>query len=116
MTFPPSGIGIPTVQSLNVTIIDDMAVESDHSFILNITGTSLAAVTAGSPSSITLSIIDNDGQLPSRNIHLITSSFKLASFSMFHAGEAGRVCMERVLGALLYIVCSLSLLVCSRDH
>ena len=67
MTFPPAS-GTPSEESLNVTIIDDMAVESDHSFTVSITGTSLTAVTAGSPSSATVSIIDNDGQYSSYSI------------------------------------------------
>ena len=60
MTFPPSVV--PPVQSLNIAITDDMAIESDHSFTVSITATSLAAVTAGTPSSVTVNIIDNDGQ------------------------------------------------------
>ena len=60
VTFPPSPL--PSVQSLNIAIADDMAIESDHSFTVSITATSLAAVTAGTPSSVTVNIIDNDGQ------------------------------------------------------
>ena len=61
MTFPPTDALMPTA-SLNVTIVDDTAIEFDHSFTVNISGISLAAVTAESPSSVTVSIIDNDGQ------------------------------------------------------
>ena len=64
MTFPPTASPTP-IASLNVMIIDDMALESDHSFTVSITDTSLAAVTAGTPSSATVSIIDNDGQYSS---------------------------------------------------
>ena len=60
VTFPPSMLS--TVQSLNIAITDDMAIESDHSFTVAITATSLAAVTAGNSSSATVTIIDNDGQ------------------------------------------------------
>ena len=61
MTFSPTDALMPTA-SLNVTIVDDTAIEFDHSFTVNISGISLAAVTAESPSSVTVSIIDNDGQ------------------------------------------------------
>ena len=60
MTFPPSVSS--SVQSLNIAITDDMAIESDHSFTVSITATSLAAVTAATPSSVTVNITDNDGQ------------------------------------------------------
>ena len=64
VTFAPSALPIPRVESLNVTIIDDMVVESDHSFNVSITGTSLSLVTVGTPSSVEVFIIDNDGQSP----------------------------------------------------
>ena len=60
VTFPPSVLS--SVQSLNIAITDDMAIESDHSFTVSITATSLAAVTAATPSSVTVNITDNDGQ------------------------------------------------------
>ena len=59
VTFPPSAT--PAPQTLAVSIIDDTVIESDHSFNVEISSTSDARVAIGSPSSVVVSIIDNDG-------------------------------------------------------
>ena len=61
VTFPPSAT--PAPQTLAVSIIDDTVIESDHSFNVEISSTSDARVAIGSPSSVVVSIIDNDGTL-----------------------------------------------------
>ncbi len=45
----------------NIAIIDDTALESDHSFTINITSTS-PDISQGSPSEADVVITDNDGQ------------------------------------------------------
>ncbi len=44
----------------NIAIIDDMALEGDHSFTINITST-LPDISRGSPSEADVVIADNDG-------------------------------------------------------
>ncbi len=45
----------------NISIIDDMALEGDHSFTVNISFTT-PAVSQSSPSEADIAIADNDGQ------------------------------------------------------
>ena len=60
MTFPPSMV--PSPQSLSVMIVDDTAIEGDHSFSVAISDVSALNVNDGMPTSASVSIIDNDGE------------------------------------------------------
>ena len=59
VTFMPSIFSMVT-ESLNVTIVDDSIIEGDQSFTVNISSISLDSVSVGTPSTVAVTIIDND--------------------------------------------------------
>ena len=54
----PSGTSSNVTTMINTT--DDSAVEGDHNFTVSIINSSIPLVTVGTPSSMTVTIMDND--------------------------------------------------------
>ena len=64
MTFPaPLNIapGLPSQQCRNFNPVDDLVLEGTHSLTLMISGISVLTATIATPSSILLTITDNEG-------------------------------------------------------
>ena len=61
VTFPCLPISVTQTSSVNVMTIDDMALEGDHSFSVEIASVDTNQVSVGTPNSVSVMIIDNDG-------------------------------------------------------
>lgn len=60
VTFPPAA-GPTEMASLQVEIVDDMAVEGDHGFTVGIDAVEPSMVTVGTPNFVPVTIVDDDG-------------------------------------------------------
>ena len=61
ITFPPSWL--PPNDSVNAIAVDDSFVEGDQDFVISIDSVEPMMVTIGTPSSASVTILDNDGNL-----------------------------------------------------
>ena len=65
--FTTGPVSVGDTACTNITIIDDSAIEGDHSFILELSnvelegGITYAGLHRGTPSEATINIMDNDG-------------------------------------------------------
>ena len=67
--FFPSGSTNGNTDCINISIIDDDALEGDHSFTVSLNPPA-APVTLTTPSSSPVTITDNDGKLLLKKMHL----------------------------------------------
>lgn len=86
VVFSPTS-SASSMESAQVQIVDDLAVEGDHDFTVTIAAVGPVMIPTGSPASVTVTILDNDGT--SACLLFTSDSFIVCQFCSSQSGYSG---------------------------